>query len=540
MAINATTVYRVRAGSNNVNGGGFDSSISGTLATTLNGAITNSALTLVVASSTGFPASGSFYAQLGAAGAETTAGNNEIVQVTAVVGTTWTIVRAQLGTTAQAFASGVAVTNDLSRCNTAAFSGSIASSTASTTFTDAAGAFNATVVGNTLWLASGTGTTVSAYCVTGYTNATTITLDRASGTYTAAGVWKIGGAWADYRTNLNATYMVPGYTQYVRGSGTNSPNPASPDYTFATATLAAGSNAQGFSRVLSEYGRACLKGSTNTIFTLGVNVSVSGFYFCGAATGSTAAVISGSTSFLYDNVFDQNSFDQSLLNTAGASTSVYGNEFFNSGSAPAAANAAIVTGSTTFVRWNNFHNLTAGAINNASTIIDITNNIFSNCGADTVTISGSGNASTLVGNTFDAGIGHGVIFSSAAQSILQAKILNNIFSNFNQASKYAINGSVNTTAINDREKGLIDYNTFYNNTANYNAITAGANDTQLSADPYVSQSTQDYRLATALLNGVGYPNTAYPQHGSGKSTSDRSYITPGAINPMPRGAQIVS
>ena len=71
-------------------------------ATTLSSGINNSATSISVASSSTFPAiSGSnyFYATFD------DATNLEIVKVTAVSGTTWTIVRAQDDTTARAFSS---------------------------------------------------------------------------------------------------------------------------------------------------------------------------------------------------------------------------------------------------------------------------------------------------------------------------------------------------------------------------------------------------------------------------------------------------
>jgi hypothetical protein len=74
--------------------------------TTLNGGINNSVTSLVVTSNTNFPVivnSGDyFYATLADAANDTW----EIVQVTATVGTTFTIVRAQDGTAANTWISG--------------------------------------------------------------------------------------------------------------------------------------------------------------------------------------------------------------------------------------------------------------------------------------------------------------------------------------------------------------------------------------------------------------------------------------------------
>ena len=85
--------------------------------TTLNGGITAVATSMVVTSATGFPApTGSqyFYCTLADAATQTTI---EIVKVTSVSGTTFTIVRGQDGTTGTIFASGAVVSLRLVRAN---------------------------------------------------------------------------------------------------------------------------------------------------------------------------------------------------------------------------------------------------------------------------------------------------------------------------------------------------------------------------------------------------------------------------------------
>ena len=85
--------------------------------TTLSSSLTNVATTLSVTSATGFPSpTGSqyFYCTLADAATQTTI---EIVKVTAVSGTTFTIVRGQDGTSGTAFASGDVVSLRLVRAN---------------------------------------------------------------------------------------------------------------------------------------------------------------------------------------------------------------------------------------------------------------------------------------------------------------------------------------------------------------------------------------------------------------------------------------
>lgn len=67
--------------------------------TTLNGAINNSVTSLIVTSATGFPASGNFRIII----------DTEIILVTAVAGTTFTIVRGQEGTAGASHSNGAAI-----------------------------------------------------------------------------------------------------------------------------------------------------------------------------------------------------------------------------------------------------------------------------------------------------------------------------------------------------------------------------------------------------------------------------------------------
>ena len=53
------------------------------------------------------------------------------------------------------------------------------------------------MVGNALWIASGTGFTTGVYFIAAFVSSTQVTLDRASGTGTAAH-WAVGGGWADF------------------------------------------------------------------------------------------------------------------------------------------------------------------------------------------------------------------------------------------------------------------------------------------------------------------------------------------------------
>lgn len=159
--------------------------------TTLSGAITNSATALVLASATGFPASGNFVLFI----------ENEQVLVTAGQGTTnLTVTRGYNGTTAAAHASGVAVTNALV----------LATATCNATFAPNSAAGVVTLNAIT----SGTGTAAAG---TG-TNATWYRLKTSAGVPVIDGTVGVTGC----DLNINNVNIATGQTVSISaGSYTN-------------------------------------------------------------------------------------------------------------------------------------------------------------------------------------------------------------------------------------------------------------------------------------------------------------------------------
>jgi hypothetical protein len=144
---------------------------------------------------------------------------------------------------------------------------------------------------------------------------------------------------------------------------------------------------------------------------------------------------------------------------------------------------------------------------------------------------------SLTDCTIDGNGGHAIVISNAV-SLSNAVILGNIISNHNQASKYGIHCNFGTTAANDRIRGLIDNNTFYNNTAdalNLTVTSAPLNGhtyaNNIGVDPgFVAQSTENYAIGAALQN-LGFPQAAFLQSKSGQTTGVRNYMDPGAVQP---------
>ena len=541
MAVPNTALWHVRAGGNNVNGGGYDPSVSGVLSTTTSGTLSSGATSMTVASASGWPSSGNYYARIATNGngPEPSGGGSEIVQVTGGQGTTtWTIVRARLGTTALAFASGVTVSNDLSACDTAPASGTVGTSTASTTFVDATfAAFNATHVGNVLWLASGTGTTPGAYFIQSVSSATTVILDRASGTYTA-GVWKVGGGWANINTNM-ATF-VPGNIVYLRGTtGTVS----SPDYTLSGPWVnVSGDNTNGLIRLIGENNRPYIKASDQVIYN-GTNQWVENLYAIASTAGKSVFGNGGGYNVYYNVIVDQHGIDCNGLGTNGLLVNC---EVFSSttNSGASGSNFAVsnVYGTAMMMVNCNIHDTWGPGVNGGNNTLIMDNCIVANCPSDGITIgNGSSMAQGMIQNcTITGNKGHGINLNSVAQFQTLYAIMNNIIANQTGAGKYGIYITSGTTVTDDRLRNFVNFNWFYNNTANSNALTVGSRvyingslqQDSIGVDPqFANTSNENFALAaaSAAIN-AGLPVTAFLNSLSGK-TGPRSYVSMGAVQP---------
>lgn len=520
MAINSTAEWRIRVGGNNLNGAAYDSAQSGVISTTLSGAITNSATSITVASATGWPSSGNYYARLGPVGAEGTDGLNEVVLVTGGQGTTtWTVTRGQLGTTGTAFASGVVVDNNLARCDTAAFSGTDGTSNASTTFTSATASFNATVVGNHLRLASGTNGTVGYYRVTAFTDANTITLDRNCSTASMTnGAWKIGGAAANPSTaalfnssSATGNKCVAGNIIYIRGAGSRLPSVA--DYTVTSEiSVVNGDNTNGDVTLWGEYGRPFITCNSRNFRFGSYNVSRSIIW-------SRTAVGPSQTNALLDNfdLFDcvYNGTNQDVqgpnINRFCIFSHIYGHT-----SKPSVAGTyplLSASGRNAIVFGCLIENGRLDGVANLSVI----NSVVRNCLGHGVVISNvtADNARIINGSVITNNDKNGIDVSSFS-NMQWHTICNNVIANHSVAGKYGINSSVSLIKV----QTAFNNNAFYNNTSNYNNINASSNDVVCTADPFTNAAGGDYTLNNTAGGGKELRDGGLPGQIPGLSTTD--------------------
>jgi hypothetical protein len=197
------------------------------------------------------------------------------------------------------------------------------------------------------------------------------------------------------------------------------------------------------------------------------------------------------------NVIDFFGFGSiSGLQLAAGGALVAGSEFFSSVNAGALdetkGTIVIAGGAGSAVIGCNIHDIPGiSAISCAGTGALITGCILAKCGGDGVNFrAGSGNG--VINCTID-GNGINGIKVATSGDFGAVSILNNIISNHTAGGAFGLTIGTGTPAINNTF-GLCDYNTYYNNTANYNAVSAGPHDTALGVTPYVGQATENYTL----------------------------------------------
>lgn len=417
-------------------------------------------------------------------------------------------------------------------------------STASTTVTSVLSTFTSQMVGNILRLASGTGTTPGYYMITAYVSASQVTLDRASGTYTV-GVAKVGGALSLPQHLSNggsvtaptiATPLAAGHVINVRGGGTDTPGSA--DYTqVGYATFPDGNNTSGEVSWIGYNGRPRIDVDGIATYLLQFHKMSTFMVVLNGGTFATTGILNGDG--------QQTSFNDIVVDQAGFSAvGIHGNTVINcwlknSGDATADTVPAIRAGNFGGLIQGNFINGWRGyGIDNGSATYgpcaSVTYNVVVNCRGTangSIEVSGSAGTGSLVShNTLDSGAGDGIkVF--LAEGVPASVIRNNTISNFTGGGKYGLNYSVGTLALNMRAaKAPPDYNNFYNNTADRNAISAGAHDTAL--DPqFTNPGAGDYSIGTNL-KAKGFPGP-FP----GATTT--GYLDIGAVQRQEAGGTTV-
>lgn len=140
----------------------------------------------------------------------------------------------------------------------------------------------------------------------------------------------------------------------------------------------------------------------------------------------------------------------------------------------------------------------------------IIENVIANCGGrgiDYRQASAGWYQMTIRGNTI-YGNGSDGIRCETNYAISTATIQNNVLVG---NGGYGINNAAGSIALNDSRKVTQDYNAFYNNTSGArNGISAGAHDVTLSADPFTNAAGGDFTLNSTAGGGAALKGVAFP------------------------------
>lgn len=522
MALNSTLAFRVRAGGNNLNGGGCDTGYSGSsvtpAATGSHGSIVGNVFTDATAAAftTAMVGHAIF---IGGIGQFTIASRQSASQVTfAEPLTGFYAVTTTMGGLSWAVGPGI----DYSQQTAAQVSGSAGTATGTGAFSDAAATFTANMVGNTINIASGTGFTPGIYTMIGFSSTHAITLDRSPGTGTAA-VWKLGGAWLDQSNFQNgvAQYVGPGNYVYFLGSGLPvAPYSGGYDFTFSAGSMqASGDVTNGYVNFTGDPntpgGGLPLFLLTNDVFW---NSSSFGnlwnFWVVAGDSRSNGVFHDGVVNIgIWNFIYDANGYDTPFINgshllNGGPGVEVTSSVAARGTNAQIAVNPDQGYGSVYLTGWNIHDTIGPGLAAGGRVFVDET--VVSKCGGDAVTLNQFNQEAGYLKNcTIDGNTGKAIV-TTFVNVLACVRVYNNIISNHSGTAVDA-SGTAQTLAQNDQIKLQVDYNSFYNNGTNYNGLSPGPNDRQLLSSPVPGESVNNWNPASAIYS-TGSPQAALAQY----------------------------
>lgn len=412
---------------------------------------------------------------------------------------------------------------DYSQQDSAQLSGTAGAGTGTTNFQDNGVTFTSAMVGNAINIASGL--TSGVYFVVAFVDAHNVTLDRSPGTATGA-VWKLGGAWADFWTNTSSAsaIIVPGNVVWILGSGM--PNATSYTYDYSPAsffTSVSGDQVNGQiwykgDPATPSGGFPCIK-TPGLLFNSATSISYRDLWLVsGSATNSSFGTTRTLTGIAINCVHDQFGYD---IGFTTGSVSTFGCEFTSS-VAKRTTNALYALtpnnyGTTHF--GDNIHDTIGGGIS-LGNMAHVAFCVIAKCGGSGIFIPDGGASDiawqmAIYNNTIDNNLGHGIEFATRRSSLAVTNVFNNIISNHTASGKYGITVNESTAAVNDRIKLMMDYNTYYNNTTNVNAISLGANASVGGSNPFTNEPNNDWTLVSAAQAVGTLPGAVLPQRIAG-------------------------
>lgn len=357
------------------------------------------------------------------------------------------------------------------------------------TVTSAAGGFTDAMVGNLIHITAATGSvTAGWYQILTRADTNTITVDRATGTGDwTAGTGYVGGALS-LPTSASLTAMVAGNTAWVK-YGT---------YTFATnatigtpGTNAAWINLTGYKSIRGD----TPIGTDRPTFTFGANYLAT--RSCWAI--SNLILLGTGAYYVVVNAYDGGSYYNCKISGSQAGgTALYINAYYfnviNCELSQTGGTAFVLDHGYGLIYGNYIHDSSVGFNMHDANNTTIAFNIFANNSTSAIYFDYENSQNFLINNTFyggetPTGIGLNAVLSH------RFILYGNIFYGF-------VTGASMTTAYLDC---FVDYNDWYNNTADVSNFTKGAHDIALNPN-FVSAATGDFRIGTNL-KGKGFPGS---------------------------------
>lgn len=401
---------------------------------------------------------------------------------------------------------------------------------ASTTWVDAGATFTAAMIGNVIRISAVTGGSAIAldyFVVTGFTNATTITLDRtpcAVANITAA-TYRLGGAHASLvnyastgtglATPVLATPLIPGNRIYIRGAGTLDPAVADYDHSAGTWTFPNGNRTAvggGPITLIGYNGRPRID-HCGTLITADWDTKHISFF---RKLGTNLVPVVSQSGFgvitaAQDCIFDQNGFD--ATEWYGQYSGFMFNEVRNTGGG-AVGSAQVVASQhpSNPIMGNYIHGVRGPAVSiqyagqiNTTAVSCCYNTIVNNL-SDGIQLAPMATAYyfAVFNNTIDGNGGHGITLGAGA--IAYSSIFNNIISNHTGVGKRGLNFTDSLITNRRLQRNVFDAQCFFGNTTDGNNWTYQTNDIQ--ADPgYVNRAGGDYATGANVrgkgLSGLG-------------------------------------
>lgn len=388
-----------------------------------------------------------------------------------------------------------------------------------TTLTSVTGGFTAAMIANALWQNGDT----DRYFITAVGSTNSITVDRATGTFTAK-TCNVGGALATNNEAFSARGGVGGNVFWLKASGTLAVAGAQtspPSGTGAARTLLIGYNAtrsvagatissdldavndySNFPLIqANNVSNACLLISTNFVTIR----NVVGDGGTGGTQASSIFSVSG-TDVIFENFKAIRFTTNGLLNTTAVMTLIRGYVTSNVSGATAGLNidggaltGCVVTG------------LSCTGVTTALALTVNTSIIANNTGATSDGLVLTGGATTRISNSVLYGNGRDNLRVSGAAVGDDLIIRNTIIVSAGATAATAYGLDSVTTNYGATSQGKSDYCFWYNNkTADVLQWIKGKNDVTLTGDPFVSGSTGNFALnstagAGAAVKAAGWP-----------------------------------